>query len=79
MLKDEFRFFKENHDKLLEEYPDKYLVIKDGKVLFAENSTEAAIKNAVDAGLELGTFLVQYCSEGDSAYTQTFHSNVIFA
>ncbi len=27
---------------------------------------------------ELGTFLIQECTEGDSAYTQTFHSRVIF-
>ena len=27
---------------------------------------------------ELGTFLIQECTEGDSAYTETFHSRVIF-
>ena len=28
---------------------------------------------------ELGTFLIQECTEGEKAYTQTFHSRVVFA
>lgn len=37
------------------------------------------LSKALDGGLELGTFIIQLCSEGESGYTQTFHSRVIFA
>lgn len=79
MLETEFRFFKENHDKLYMDYPNKYLVIKGEKVLFSEDTMEEALERAISSGLQVGTFLVQLCSEGDKAYTQTFHSRVIFA
>lgn len=79
MLEKEFKYFKDNHAELLKEYPNKYLVIQEDKVLFAEDSMEAAIEQAVNAGLEAGTYMVQLCSEGNSAFTQTFHSRVVFA
>ncbi len=79
MLQSDFKYFTDNHDSLYREYPDKYLIIKDGRVLFAEDSLEAALEKAVGGGLEVGSFLLQFCSEGDKAYTQTFHSRVIFA
>lgn len=79
MLEREFKYFKDNHARLLEEYPNKYLVIQEDKVLFAEDSMESAIEKAVEAKLEAGTYMVQLCSEGDSAFTQTFHSRVVFA
>lgn len=79
MLENEFKFFKDNHDALYRDYPDKYLVIQGNKVLFAEDSMEQAVTKAVENGLKVGTFLVQLCSEGEEAYTQTFHSRVVFA
>lgn len=75
----DFRFFLENHEKLLAEYAGKFLGIKDSKVLFAKDSFEEALEEAQRLNLELGTFLIQECTEGDSAYTQEFHSRVVFA
>ena len=33
----------------------------------------------MNGGLELGTFIIQLCSEGESGYTQTFNPRVIFS
>ena len=79
MQSDDFKFFRENHDVLLKEYFNKYIVIKDRNVLFCGDSFKDALSMALDGGLELGTFIIQLCSEGESGYTQTFHSRVIFA
>lgn len=79
MQSDDFKFFRENHDVLLKEYFNKYIVIKDRNVLFCGDSFKDALSKALAGGLELGTFIIQLCSEGESGYTQTFHSRVIFA
>ena len=79
MKNDDFKFFIENHDILLKRHLNKYIVIKDRNVLFCGDSFKDALSKALDGGLELGTFIIQLCSEGESGYTQTFHSRVIFA
>lgn len=79
MLEDEFKFFKDNHDSLFKEYPNKHIVIKDKKVLYSDDTFEGALSLAIAGGLEVGTFIIQYCSAGVEGYTQTFHSRVIFA
>ena len=78
VLEKDFKYFTDNHDDLFGRYPDKYLVIKDESVLFSADSFEDALSFTEKNGLEIGTFLIQYCTEGDSAYTQTFHSRAIF-
>jgi len=79
MLEKEFEYFKDNHDTLYHEYPDKYLVIQGNKVIASKDSFEEALSEAIRKGLEVGSFMVQLCSEGEDAYTQTFHSRVVFA
>lgn len=79
MLEDEFKFFKDNHETLFGEYPNKHIVIKDNKVLFSDDTFEGALNKAIGGGLEVGTFIIQLCSAGEGGYTQTFHSRVIFA
>ena len=78
MLENEFKFFKENHDKLFHDFPNKYIVIKADKVIYGDDTFEKALNYTVKQHLEVGTFLIQLCSEGKDAYTQTFHSRVIF-
>ncbi len=76
---DDFKFFIDNHDELLKLYRDKFLVISEKKVLFASDSFDNALDEAIKRGIELGTFIIQECTDGDSAYTQMFHSRAIFA
>ncbi len=78
MLEKEFKYFTDNQDKLFKQYPNKNIVIKDENVVYAADSFDDALKHAVE-NFELGTFLIQHCTEGSEGYTQTFHSRVIFA
>ena len=75
---EDFKWFVENHDSLVNLYKDKFIVIKDKKVMATADTIEQGIYEALDMGLELGSFIVQLCTEGDSAYTQKFYSRAIF-
>ncbi len=74
-----FEYFKEHHDELFALYPNKYLLITKERVEKAFDSFDDALKYAAAEGFELGTYIIQYCSEGTDGYTQRFHSRVIFA
>ena len=76
-LKKEFRFYIEHQDEMVEKYDGKIIVIKDGIVLGAYDDELSAITESKNSH-QLGTFLVQRVSPGDSAYSQTFHSRVVF-
>lgn len=76
---DDFKWFVDNHDTLVNLYKDKFVVIKDKVVVASSNTLEEGIGKALDLGLELGSFIVQLCTEGDSAYTQKFYSRAIFS
>lgn len=74
----DFRFFTENHDKIFATYPNKYVVIREESVILAAETFEDALAEAQARGLKVGEFIIQQCTEGDSAYTQMFHSRAIF-
>lgn len=76
-LKREFEYYLKHQDELVEKYNGKTIVIKGECVLGAYNSDQEAIQETCKTE-ELGTFLVQLCTPGDEAYTQTFHSRVAF-
>ncbi len=77
-LQQEFKFYIEHQDEMVKKYDGKFIVIKDGVVLGAFDDELTAVTETQQAH-ELGTFLVQRVSPGDSAYSQTFHSRVIFS
>ena len=77
MLEKEFEYFLENQEALVEEYPDKVIVIVGLEVVGAYDSHQEAISEALKR-YERGTFLVQECKPGPDAYTLTFHSRVRF-
>lgn len=79
MLEKEFAYFKSRHDELFSSYPNKYLIIKGNTVVYAAETFDEALKYALGKGMEIGTFLLQLCSEGSDAFTQTFHTRAIFA
>ena len=76
-LKKEFQYYLDNQDELVKKYNHRFLVIKDCKVIGDYDTYEEALFETSKVH-GLGTFLIQECTEGDSAYTQTFHSRVIF-
>lgn len=76
-LETDFQFYLDNQDSLVEQYNGKYIVIKDGVVLGAFDDELEAIYETSQSH-KPGTFLVQFVSPGDSAYTQNFYSRVAF-
>ena len=78
LLKKEFEYYLAHQDEMVQKYNGKFIVIKDGEVLGAYDDELTAITETRKA-YELGTFLVQKVSSGDSAYSQTFHTRVVFS
>lgn len=78
MLEKEFKYYLNNQSELVKRYNRRFLVIKDESVVGDFATMEEAYFDSVTK-YELGTFLIQECTEGDEAYTQTFHSRVVFA
>ena len=76
-LEKELRFYIEHQDEMVEKYDGKFIVIKHGIVLGAYDNELAAVTETRKTH-ELGTFLVQKVSPGSAAYSQTFHSRVVF-
>ena len=77
MLDKEFNYFIDHQVELVEKYLGKYLVIKGEDIIGVfDNEPEAYFETSKTQ--ELGTFLIQFCEPGDSSYTQTFHSRVVF-
>ena len=79
MLEKEFKYFVNHHDEIFNEYPNMFVVVYGEKIISAADTFDDALINAINMGLEPGTFLIQECTEGEEAYTQTFHTRVVFA
>lgn len=78
MLKEEFQFYLDNQSQLVSEYNGKFLVIIGQRVVGAYRTMREAATKAAKK-YQLGTFLIQQCTEGEDAYTQDFYNvNVVF-
>ena len=77
-LDKEFKFYLANQDDLVARHNGKVIVIKNCEVLAEYDTHLAAFTETVERH-ERGTFLIQRVSEGNEAYTATFHSPVISA
>jgi hypothetical protein len=77
MLEKEFQFFLDHQAELVAKYSGKFLVIRGTEVIGAYDSDEEAYFQTLKK-FEPGTFLIQFCEDGDASYTQTFHSRVAF-
>jgi hypothetical protein len=77
-LSKEFQYYLDHQDELVKKYNGKFIVIKDCSVIGAYDDELEAI-NETQKKYKLGTFLVQKCEPGSEAYTQTYHSRVMFA
>ena len=77
-LKDAFAYYLSHQDELVKTYNGKFVVIKEDKVLGAYDDELKAITETQKTE-QVGTFLVQKVTPGAGAYTQTFHSRVVFS
>jgi hypothetical protein len=78
MLEKEFRYYLSNQNELVKKYNGRVLVIVGEKVIGDYQNEEEAFFLS-EKNYQSGTFLIQKCTPGDEAYTQTFHSRVAFA
>lgn len=77
-IDEEFDYYLQHQDELVELYNGKYIVIKSLKIIGIYDSELEAINKTTKKGHELGTFLVQKCEPGQDSYTQTFYSRASF-
>jgi hypothetical protein len=78
MLQKEYEFYLTNQEELVKKYLNKFLVIKNQKIVGVYDTKQEAYDTSTSS-LELGTFLIQHCLPGSLSHTQTFHSQVIFS
>jgi len=76
-LQKDFEFYLANQAEMVEKYDGKFIVIKDGEILGVFDDELTAVTEA-QKNHEMGTFLVQRVSQGDTEYSQTFHSRAAF-
>lgn len=76
MLEKEFKYYLKNQDELLKKFNGRFIVIKDDKVL-GDYSSEIEALSETRKSHEVGTFLIQKCTPGNNAYTETYHSRVV--
>ncbi|MCZ6626282.1 MAG: hypothetical protein O7B35_18935 [Deltaproteobacteria bacterium] len=77
MLEKEFKYYKDNQEKLVKKYKEKFLTIVGEEVVGVYGS-ELDAYTEMKKKYEVGTFLIQHCLPGKDSYTQTFHSRVSF-
>ena len=73
MFTKELQFFIQHQDELVQKYEGKTLAIKDEEVLGVyDNPLSAYLETQKE--YEVGTFMIQPCEPGPSAYTVTINS-----
>jgi hypothetical protein len=72
---DNYKYFLENKDKLLKEYPSKFLVIKNKEVIGVYDDQVTAYTDASKDN-KPESFIVQQAN-AESTDVQVFHSRVI--
>ncbi|MDR1130321.1 MAG: hypothetical protein LBK96_05015 [Prevotellaceae bacterium] len=75
MLEKEFKYYLDNQEELVKKYDGRTLVIINNEIVGDYDNWEDAYFDSMDK-FESGTYLIQDCSEGEEAYTQTFAAPV---
>jgi hypothetical protein len=71
----DFDYFKENMISFFKEYGERFIAIKDKTVLGVYDTFDEALTETLKTE-ELGTFIVQQCTDNDVNFTHVFQSNV---
>jgi hypothetical protein len=77
MLDKEFKYFLDHQDELVRKYNGRFIVIS-GEEVIGDYSSEAEAYLETAKIRKPGTFLIQRCLPGKTAYKQTFNSRVVF-
>ncbi len=78
MLEKDFQYYKDNQDKLLEQYDGKYIVIVNQDVVGRYDDEDVAYFDAEEK-YGPGKFFLIKCEPGNESYTPRFHSRVVFS
>ena len=73
-IKADYDFFLQNKDKLCEEHPDKFVVIKNKEVIGVYDDQVSAYTETTKVH-KPGTFIIDRCSR-ETSEAQVFHSRV---
>jgi len=71
----DFRYYLNHQDDLVKKYNGKYIVLNDSQVVGAYDDYADAFYSSLEK-YEPGTFMVQLCTPGDSAYTARYYNRV---
>ena len=74
-LKKNYNYYVNNHNEIVKKYLNKFIVIKDEKILDSYDTFEEAFKKSSEK-YELGTFIIQKCTKNIEEDTRVFHSRV---
>lgn len=69
----DFEWFISNNKKLFKKYGEKFLAIKDQKVIGVYDDYSEGVKQT-ESTEKLGTFIIQQCGKDDSVYTNSIAS-----
>lgn len=69
----DFLWFKENRAGLFKKYGDAFLVIKNQQIIGVYQSYADGVKQTAKKE-DLGTFIVQHCTNDESGYTNYIYS-----
>lgn len=69
----DFKWFVENHEDLYNKYGDSFVAIKDKKVIGVYSSYGEGVR-VTSLSQELGTFIIQHCTEDDSGFVGHIYS-----
>ena len=76
LLKEDFNYYVQNHKEIVKKYLNKYIVIKEQSIVDSYDTFEEAVSES-SKKYDLGTFIIQNCSEDLNELTQVFHSRVL--
>ena len=79
MLKQDYSYFNAHREELAKKFLNRYLIIKNGQVLFALNTLSEAIDKAAEQGLTEGEYLLQFCGKDGLGMVCTYRSRAHFA
>lgn len=74
--KNDFDFFIQNYQGLYKQYGHKFLAIKNKEILGAYDSVPDAITQLSEK-YGVGTYIIQECTDDDSAYRTTIMRLII--
>lgn len=72
----DFDYFIQNYKELYQQYGHKFLAIKNKEVLGAFDSVPDAISQ-LSKEYEIGSYIIQECTDDDSAYRTTIMRLII--